>query len=85
MTTPVTQPDKKFYPVLKKYADGDISASTAADEIYEMKVPGFEDPSPGDVVAWSRLVGYGIPSPTEDEAKAEAAEMLRKRAKTDTK
>ena len=80
MTAPVTQPDRKFYPILKKYADGDISASTAADEIYEMKLPGFEDPAPGDVVAWARLAGFGIPSPSEDDAKAEAAELLRKRA-----
>lgn len=80
MTAPVSQPDKKFYPVLKRYADGDISASAAADEIYDMKVAGFEDPSAGDVVAWAKLAGYGTPSPSEAEAKAEAAELLRKRA-----
>lgn len=85
MTAPHKQPDKKFYPVLKKYADGDISASAAADEIYDMKLPGYEDPSAGDVVAWSRLAGYGVPSPDEEDAKAEAAEILKKRAKSDTK
>jgi hypothetical protein len=51
MSKPLSQPDAKFYPILKQYADGDISASKAADEIYEMKIPGYEDPAPGDVVA----------------------------------
>ncbi len=80
MTAPPKQPDQKFYPVLKKYADGDISASAAADEIYEMKLPGYEDPAAGDVVAWAKLAGYGIPSPSEEDAKAEAAALLRKRS-----
>lgn len=80
MTVPISQPDKKFYPVLKRYADGDISASAAADEIYDMKLPGYEDPAAGDVVAWAKLAGYGTPSPSKGDAEAEAAEFLKKRS-----
>jgi hypothetical protein len=79
MTTPLAPPDKKFYPVLKKYSEGNISASSAADEIYEMKIPGYEDPSASEVILWAKMAGFGIPSPSEEEAKAEAAALLKKR------
>jgi hypothetical protein len=78
MTVPIAPPDKKFYPILKKYSEGDISASNAAYEIYEMKIPGFEDPSASEVIIWAKMAGYGIPTPSEEDAKAEAAEFLKK-------
>ncbi len=80
MTIPLAPPDKKFYPVLKKYSDGDISASNAAYEIYEMKIPGYEDPSASEVILWAKMAGYGIPTPSEEEAKAQAAEILKNRS-----
>jgi hypothetical protein len=45
-----------------------------------MKLPGYEDPAAGDVVAWAKLAGYGTPSPSKGDAEAEAAEFLKKRS-----
>ncbi|MDI1227175.1 MAG: hypothetical protein PSY14_05790 [bacterium] len=80
MTIKTAEPDKKFYPILKQYSEGSISATNAAYEIQQMKIAGFEDPSASEVIIWAKMAGYGIPSPSEDEAKAEAAELLRKRS-----
>jgi hypothetical protein len=74
----IIPPDQKFFPVLKKYSEGNISAYNAACEIQEMNIPGFNDPSASEVVLWARMAGFGIPTPTEEEARAEAAEILNK-------
>lgn len=45
MTIKVADPDKQFYPILKKYSQGNISACDAACEIQDMNIPGFDDPA----------------------------------------
>lgn len=85
MTIPVTPPDAKFYPLLKKYSEGGISAMDAAYEIQQLKIPGFEDPSASEVILWAKMAGYGIPSPSKEEAEAEAAEIIKKIGKSDKK
>ncbi len=79
MTIETPQPDKKFYPILKQYSEGNISAMNAAYEIQQLKIAGFEDPSASEVIIWARMAGYGIPTPSEEEARAQAAEILKKR------
>jgi hypothetical protein len=76
MKVPGTPPDTRFYPILKRYSEGRISAYDAACEIQDMDLPGFGDPSAGDVVMWAKMSGYGIPAPSEDEARREAEEIL---------
>ena len=73
---PTLPPDERFYPVLKKYAEGGISAYDAACEIQEMEIPGYHDPSASEVVLWARMAGFGLPTPTEEEARAEAEAIL---------
>lgn len=80
MTVKVQPPDKAFYDILKKYSEGKISAYNAATEIQDRNIPGFDDPSAGEVIVWAKMAGYGIPVPSEDQARAEAAELARKRA-----
>ena len=69
-------PDRRFYPILKRYSAGEVSAYDAACEIQDLNLPGYSDPSAGDVVVWARLTGFGIPTPTEEEAQAEADRIL---------
>lgn len=69
-------PDERFYPVLLRYSRGEVSAYDAACDIQELGVPGFEDPSASEVVLWAKLAGFGIPAPTEEEARAEADAIL---------
>jgi hypothetical protein len=78
MKVPATTPDTRFYPILKKYSEGRISAYDAACEIQDMDLPGFDDPSASEVVLWAKMAGYGIPAPTEEEARREAEEILRR-------
>lgn len=75
---PELPPDERFYPILEKYALGRISAYDAACEIQEMGLPGYDDPSASEVVLWAKMTGYGIPTPTEAEAREEAAAILAK-------
>jgi hypothetical protein len=42
----------------------------------DLGLPGYGDPSAGDVVFWSRAAGFGIPTPSEEEARAEAQIIL---------
>jgi len=74
----IPAPDKRIYPILEQYAAGDISASDAAYDIQQLKIPGYEDPSASEVIIWSRMAGFGIPTPSEAEAKEEADRALRK-------
>lgn len=78
MKVQASPPDKAFYPILKKYSEGNISAYDAACEIQDLKIPGFEDPSASEVVIWSQMAGFGIPTPSEEEAQAEADAILKK-------
>jgi hypothetical protein len=61
-------PDERFFPVLERYAAGQVSAYDAACEIQDLKIPGYHDPSASEVVLWARMAGFGIPTPTEEEA-----------------
>ena len=78
MNMDVPPPDPRFYPILKEYSEGKISSPDAATEIQALGIPGFEDPSASEVILWAKAAGYGIPSPTEEEARREAAEILRR-------
>lgn len=71
-------PDKRLHPLLKQYAVGDISAADAAYDIQQLKIPGYENPSASEVVLWSKAAGFGIPTPSAEEAKAEAEAILKK-------
>ena len=76
MDQPEQPPDKKFFHILKQYAAGEISAMNAADNIQQLGLPGYEDPSASEVVLWSKAAGFGIPCPSEAEAQAEANAVL---------
>jgi len=78
MTIKVAAPDKQFFPILKKYSQGRISAYDAACEIQDMNIPGFEDPGASEVIVWAKMAGYGIPAPTREEAQQQADEILKK-------
>jgi hypothetical protein len=69
-------PDERIFPILRRYAAGEVSAYNAACEIQDLGLPGYHDPSAGDVVVWSKSVGFGIPAPSEEEARAEAQVIL---------
>ena len=69
-------PDHRINPILLRYSRGLVSAYNAACDIQDLGLPGYEDPSAGDVVFWSKAVGYGIPTPSEEEARAEATGLL---------
>jgi hypothetical protein len=71
-------PDERLHPTLRKYADGQISAYDAACEIQDMRIPGYDDPSASEVILWAVAVGYGIPAPSEEEAREEATRILEK-------
>lgn len=73
-----TAPDERIYPILRRYSEGAISAYDAACDIQDLGIPGYDDPSASEVVLWSKMAGFGIPSPTEEGATAEAAEILRR-------
>lgn len=70
--------DARLLPVLRKYSAGDLSAYDAACEIQELGLPGYHDPTAGDVVAWMREAGLSLPAPTREEAEAEAAAILKR-------
>ena len=70
--------DKKILPILQRYAAGDLSAVNAAYDIQQLKIPGYDDPSASEVILWSKAEGFGIPSPTKEEAEAEAQAFLNK-------
>ena len=72
-------PDERFFHILKKYSEGRISAANAAYEIQALNIPGYDDPSASEVICWAKMVGYGIPTPSEEQAEMEAAQLLRKR------
>lgn len=76
VTPPALPPDERFFPILARYARGDVSAYDAACEIQDLGLPGYHDPSASEVVLWSKAAGFGIPSPSEAEAEAEAREIL---------
>jgi len=79
----VKPPDPRFHPILERYSRGEVSAYDAACEIQDLGIPGFEDPSASEVVLWSRMTGYGIPTPSEEEARREAEEILRRMRRAD--
>ena len=68
--------DPRIYPILLRYSRGMVSAYDAACDIQDLGLPGYHDPSAADVVVWVKAVGYGIPAPSEEEARAEAAAVL---------
>lgn len=69
-------PNERFYPVLQRYSRGEVSAYDAACDIQSLGIPGFEDPSASEVVLWAKMVGFGIPTPSEEDAHAEAQAVL---------
>lgn len=71
-------PDVRIFPILRRYAAGEVSAYNAACEIQDLGLPEYPDPSAGDVVVWSRAAGFGIPTPSEEEAQAEAQFILKR-------
>ena len=82
MHAPIDPPDTRLYPILQRYAAGELSAYDAACEIQELGIPGYHDPSASEVVLWSKAAGFGIPTPTEEAAQAEAAAILDKIGRT---
>ena len=78
MSIEIAEPDKHFFPILKRYSEGKISAYNAACEIQDMNIPGFHDPSASEVVIWAKMAGYGIPTPSREAAEKEANEILKK-------
>lgn len=77
---PFTPPptDPRALAVLRRYSAGEVSAYDAACDVQDLGLAGYHDPSAGDVVHWVRALGFGIPTPSEAEARAEAAEILRR-------
>lgn len=71
-----TVPDERILPILRRYAAGEIPAYDAACEIQDLGLPGYHEPSAGDIVVWSRIAGFGIPTPSGEEAQAEARAIL---------
>lgn len=78
MVDPLPRPDRRLDPILLRYSRGEVSAYDAACEIQELGLAGYQDPSASEVVLWSKAVGFGIPSPPEEEARAQADEILRR-------
>ena len=76
MIVPTLPADPRFYPVLRRYSQGQLSAYDAACEIQALGIPGYHDPSASEVILWARQSGYGIPAPTRAEAAAEVARIL---------
>ena len=70
--------DRRLYPILERYSRGEIGAADAAFEIQATGLPGFEDPSASEVVLWSIAAGFGVSSPSSEEAAAEADRILRR-------
>jgi hypothetical protein len=70
--------DFRLLPILRKYSSGAVSAYDAACEIQELGLPGYHDPTAGDVVAWVREAGLGPPAATREDAEAEAAAILKR-------
>lgn len=68
----------RMLPILRRYAAGAVSAYDAACEIQELGLPGYPDPSASEVVLWARSSGIGIPTPSEEEARAEADAILKR-------
>lgn len=79
MKLPANPPHPRFDSILKRYSQGRISASRAADEIQELNIPGYNDPSASEVILWSKMVGYGIPTPSKEEAEEEARKILNRK------
>ncbi len=77
MTLPVS-PDPAFHAILKRYSRGEVSAYDAACDIQDLGLPGYHDPSASEVVLWAKEAGYGIPTPSEADARREAEAILRK-------
>jgi hypothetical protein len=73
---PDLPPDPRFFPILEKYSRGGISAYDAACEIQDLDLSGYDDPSASEVILWAKAAGFGIPHPTEEEARAEADAIL---------
>ena len=71
--------DVRLLPVLQRYSGGEVSAYNAACDIQDLGLPGLDDPAAGDVVMWARRT-FGIPTPSEEQAQAEADEILRRRS-----
>lgn len=71
---PVEHPD--VLAILERYGRGEVSAYDAACDVQDLGIPGLHDPTAGDVVHWARESGLGPPSPTEEEARAEADTIL---------
>lgn len=56
--------------VVKEYSEGKLSAEAAGYKLWELKLtlPQEPDPRAGDVILWSRQLGYNIPSESREEA-----------------
>ncbi len=64
---------------VKKYAAGEQSAEAAGYLLREagMTLPGEPDPRAGDVIVWSKQLGYGLPTIHSDEVEAEVEAAMR--------
>jgi hypothetical protein len=40
------------------------------------RLPGFENPSAAEIIVWSKATSFGIPTPTREAAREEAARIL---------
>lgn len=69
-------PDQRIYPVLKKYADGDLSAVDAAYEVQKMKIPDIPFPSASEIILWSRAIGLSLPEPDQENIEDQIEEIL---------
>jgi hypothetical protein len=64
--------------LVKDYSEGNRSAEATGYDLWERKLtlPGEPDPHAGDVIQWSKELGYGIPSESAEEARASADRAL---------
>jgi hypothetical protein len=64
---------------IKKYAVGEQSAEATGYLLREagMTLPGEPDPRAGDVIVWSKQLGYGLPTISDEEVEAEVEAAMR--------
>lgn len=69
----MTQFSEEAIDILKQYAAGCISAEAAAYEIWKGSFTDEPDPRAGDIIVWSKSLGFGIPTPTDKDVARELA------------
>ncbi len=64
---------------IKKYAAGEQSAEATGYRLWEAKMtlPGEPNPRAGDVIVWSKQLGYGLPTISDEEVEAEVEAAMR--------